>query len=73
VGFLSGASLDVVVDRQRLVKVARGVSDLRHAGPAFWRADAPRFDERAQDCKRKIGMSRLDRSVEPVGQLALAL
>ena len=49
-----------------------GVPRVWNAGPAFGGAAAPRFDERAQDRKRKLGMTRLGRLVEPVGQLALA-
>ncbi len=43
-----------------------------HAGDACRRSDALRVDERAQDRQRQIGVTGLDRSIEPIGQLAFA-
>src|SRR5258706_15184949 len=61
-----------VMGTDRLVKWIQVARYNGNAGPALGRTDALCVDVCAQDRQRQIGVMTFDRSIEPVGQLALA-
>src|SRR6202035_4357537 len=71
-GIAGEPRLREIVAAERLIERVGVARYGGHARPALGRADTLGLDERAQDRQRQIRMTGLDRSIEPVGKLALA-
>ncbi len=61
-----------IVGAEQLVQRVYLARRRRHARPALGRCDALRLREGGQDRNRQVDMATLDRTIEPVGELALA-
>ena len=67
-----GPASGEIVAADRLVEGVGAPRRGRNAGPARRCADALGLDERAQDRQRQVGVTGLDRLIQPIGQFALA-